>query len=140
MKKLLIICTGNSCRSQIAHGFMESLGAGKLEVFSAGIETHGVNPRAIKTMKEVGIDLSKNTSNLISDYEKITFDFILTVCDHAAENCPIFPGKTAQKFHNNFVDPSKLEGTEKEIEAAFRATREEIKNYCEKFVDLYLTE
>ncbi|MGB2306105.1 MAG: arsenate reductase ArsC, partial [Flavobacteriaceae bacterium] len=121
-------------------GFMESLGAGKLEVFSAGIETHGVNPRAIKTMKEVGIDLSKNTSNLISDYEKITFDFILTVCDHAAENCPIFPGNTAQKFHNNFVDPSKLEGTEKEIEAAFRATREEIKNYCEKFVDLYLAE
>ncbi|MGB2152474.1 MAG: arsenate reductase ArsC [Flavobacteriaceae bacterium] len=74
----MIICTGNSCRSQIAQGFMESLGAGKLEVFSAGIETHGVNPRAIKTMKEVGIDLSKNTSNLISDYEKITFDFILT--------------------------------------------------------------
>lgn len=140
MKKLLIICTGNSCRSQIAQGFMESLGAGKLEVFSAGIETHGVNPRAIKTMKEVGIDLSKNTSNLISDYEKITFDFILTVCDHAAENCPIFPGNTAQKFHNNFVDPSKLKGTEKEIEAAFRATREEIKNYCEKFVDLYLAE
>lgn len=140
MKKLLIICTGNSCRSQIAQGFMESLGAGKLEVFSAGIETHGVNPRAIKTMKEVGIDLSKNTSNLISDYEKITFDFILTVCDHAAENCPIFPGNTAQKFHNNFVDPSKLEGTEEEIEAAFRATREEIKNYCEKFVDLYLAE
>ncbi|MGB2341480.1 MAG: arsenate reductase ArsC [Flavobacteriaceae bacterium] len=140
MKKLLIICTGNSCRSQIAQGFMESLGAGKLEVFSAGIETHGVNPRAIKTMKEVGIDLSKNTSNLISDYEKITFDFILTVCDHAAENCPIFPGNTAQKFHNNFVDPSKLEGTEKEIEAAFRATREEIKNYCEKFIDLYLAE
>ncbi len=140
MKKLLIICTGNSCRSQIAHGFMESLGAGKLEVFSAGIKTHGVNPRAIKTMKEVGIDLSKNTSNLISDYEKITFDFILTVCDHAAENCPIFSGITAQKFHNNFVDPSKLEGTEKEIESAFRATREEIKNYCEKFVDLYLAE
>ena len=140
MKKLLIICTGNSCRSQIAHGFMESLGAGKLEVFSAGIETHGVNPRAIKTMQEVGIDLSKNTSNLISDYEKITFDFILTVCDHAAENCPIFPGKATQKFHNNFTDPSKLKGTEKEIEAAFKATREEIKIYCEKFVDLYLAE
>ncbi len=140
MKKLLIICTGNSCRSQIAHGFMESLGAGKLEVYSAGIETHGVNPSAIKTMKEIGIDLSKNKSNLISDYEKITFDFILTVCDHAAENCPIFSGKTLQKFHNNFTDPSKLKGTVEEIEAAFKATREEIKHYCEKFVDRYLAE
>tara|TARA_B100000767_G_scaffold184814_1_gene172403 strand:- start:18458 stop:18817 length:360 start_codon:yes stop_codon:yes gene_type:complete len=119
---------------------MESLGAGKLEVLSAGIETHGVNLRAIKTMKEVGIDLSKNTSNLISDYGKITFDFILTVCDHAAENCPIFPGKAVQKFHNNFTDPSRLKGTEKEIEAAFKTTREEIKNYCEKFVELYLAE
>lgn len=138
MKKLLIICTGNSCRSQIAHGFMESLGVGKLKVYSAGIETHGVNPRAIKTMKEIGIDLSKNKSNLISDYEKITFDFILTVCDHAAENCPIFTGKTLQKFHNNFTDPSKLKGTEEEIEAAFKATREEIKHYCEKFVSRYL--
>jgi arsenate reductase len=119
---------------------MKSFGAGKLEVYSAGIETHGVNPRAIKTMKEIGIDLSKNKSNLISDYEKITFDFILTVCDHAAENCPIFTGKTLQKFHNNFTDPSKLKGTVEEIEAAFKATREEIKHYCEKFVERYLAE
>ena len=78
MKKLLIICTGNSCRSQIAHGFMQHFGKEKLEVYSAGIETHGVNPRAIKTMRKVGIDLSKNTSNLVSEYDTITFDYILS--------------------------------------------------------------
>ena len=78
MKKILIVCTGNSCRSQIAHGFMQHFGKEKLEVYSAGIETHGVNPRAIKTMSEVGIDLSKNTSNLVSEYDNITFDYILT--------------------------------------------------------------
>ena len=138
MKKLLIICTGNSCRSQIAHGFMKYFGKENLKIYSAGIETHGVNPRAIKTMKNVGIDISKHTSNLISEYEKIDFDYILTVCDHAAENCPIFSGSTLVKLHHNFTDPSKLKGTEKEIEAAFEATRLEIKNYCENFSKKYL--
>ena len=78
MEKLLIICTGNSCRSQIAHGFMNRFAKDKLEVYSAGIETHGINPDAIKTMKKVGIDISNHTSNLISEYDGITFDFILT--------------------------------------------------------------
>ncbi len=138
MKKLLIICTGNSCRSQIAHGFMKYFGKEKLEVYSAGIETHGVNPRAIKVMKNVGIDISKYTSNLIFEYEKIDFDYIITVCDNAAENCPIFSGSSLIKLHHNFKDPSKLKGTEKEIEAGFEATRLEIKNYCEKFSQKYL--
>ena len=138
MKKLLIICTGNSCRSQIAHGFMQRFGKEKLEVYSAGIETHRVNPRAIKTMRKVGIDLSKNTSNLVSEYDSIAFDFILSVCDHAAENCPVFTGNALLKLHHNFTDPSKLKGTEAEIEAAFEATRLEIKNYCKAFVDTHL--
>jgi len=138
MKKILIICTGNSCRSQIAHGFMKYFGKENLKIYSAGIETHGVNPRAIKTMKNVGIDISKYTSNLISEYQKIDFDYILTVCDHAAENCPIFSGSALVKLHHNFTDPSKLKGTEKEIEAAFEATRLEIKNYCENFSKKYL--
>tara|TARA_B100000780_G_scaffold231870_1_gene171739 strand:- start:310 stop:729 length:420 start_codon:yes stop_codon:yes gene_type:complete len=133
MKKLLIICSENSCRSQIAEGFMNYFWKEKLKVYSAGIETHGVNPRAVKTMKNVGIDISNHTSNLISEYGKIDFDYILTVCDHAAENCPIFYGSALVKLHHNFTDPSKLKGTEKEIEAAFEATRLEIKNYCEKF-------
>ncbi len=138
MKKLLIICTGNSCRSQIAHGFMEFFGNTKIDVYSAGIETHGVNPRAIKTMKEIDIDISKNTSNLISDYQDISFDFILTVCDHAAENCPIFTGNVIKKLHHNFTDPSKLKGNEEEIETAFRNTRNEIKTYCKNFIETYI--
>lgn len=138
MKKLLIICTGNSCRSQIAHGFMQHFGKDKMTVYSAGIETHGVNPRAIKTMKKVGIDLSNHTSNLVSEYNDIQFDYILTVCDHAAENCPVFSGNALVKLHHNFTDPSKLKGTEEEIEAAFEATRVEIKNYCKAFVEEYL--
>jgi arsenate reductase len=117
---------------------MQHFGKEKLEVYSAGIETHGVNPRAIKTMSEVGIDLSKNTSNLVSEYDNITFDYILTVCDHAAENCPVFTGNAVLKLHHNFTDPSKLKGTEIEIEAAFEATRLEIQNYCKAFVDTHL--
>ena len=138
MKKLLIICTGNSCGSQIAHGFMNQFAKDKLEVYSAGIETHGINPDAIKTMKKVGIDISNHTSNLISEYDGITFDFILTVCDHASENCPVFIGESLVKLHHNFTDPSKLKGTEEEVESAFEATRLEIKNYCKNFTDKYL--
>ena len=138
MKNILVLCTGNSCRSQMAHGFLAHFAANKATVYSAGIETHGVNPRAIATLKEVGIDIAHHTSNLVDDYLTIPFDYIITVCDHAAENCPIFPSQTAVRLHHNFTDPSKLEGTENAIQMAFRNTREEIKTYCQEFVLNYL--
>lgn len=133
-KNILILCTGNSCRSQIAEGWMRFYAKDKANVYSAGIETHGVNPKAIATMKEVGIDISKHTSNHINEYKDIPFDFLITVCDHAKENCPYFPSD-AKRFHNNFSDPSKLSGTEEEVKTAFANTREEIRSYCENFVN-----
>lgn len=129
MKKLLVLCTGNSCRSQIAHGYLEHYGGSQFEVYSAGVETHGVNPRAIKTMAEDGIDISKHTSNHIDEYNQIDFDVVLTVCDHAREVCPWFPSN-AQLIHHSFQDPAKAVGTEDEIMAEFGRVRNEIKAYC----------
>ena len=105
----------------------------KAEVYSAGVETHGVNPKAIETMKEDGIDISNHTSNHIDEYRNIDFDFVITVCDNAKERCPYFPTK-AKMFHHNFPDPAKATGTEDEVKAEFRAVRQEIKEYFEKFV------
>lgn len=134
MKNILILCTGNSCRSQIAHGFLEDFTNNTaVKVFSAGVETHGVNPKAIAIMQEIGIDISKNTSNNIDEYFDIDFDFIITVCDNAKERCPFFPSK-ALKLHYNFPDPAKAIGTENEILNEFRLVREMIKNYCENFI------
>ncbi|TGM74888.1 arsenate reductase ArsC [Leptospira mtsangambouensis] len=133
-KNILILCTGNSCRSQIAEGWMRFYAKDKANVYSAGIETHGVNPKAITTMKEAGIDISKHTSNHINEYKDVPFDFIITVCDHAKENCPYFPSD-AKRLHHNFSDPSKLVGTEEEVKVAFAKTREEIRNYCQSFVN-----
>jgi arsenate reductase (thioredoxin) len=132
MKNILILCTGNSCRSQIAHGYFEHFTDGrKVKVYSAGVETHGVNPRAIATMRADGIDISQNTSNHIDEYQDIQFDLILTVCDSAAERCPIFPSH-AVKIHHSFPDPAKATGSETEIMAQFDAVRDEIKEYVRK--------
>jgi arsenate reductase len=111
-KKILVLCTGNSCRSQIAHGYLQLFGGDKVEVYSAGVETHGVNPKAIATMQDAGIDISSHTSNNVLEYQGVEFDFVITVCDNAKEKCPYFPSK-AIKFHNNFPDPAKAFGTEK---------------------------
>src|SRR5262249_40071834 len=132
-KKILVLCTGNSCRSQIAEGYLKYFAAGKAEIFSAGVETHGVNPRAIATMKEDGIDISSHTSNNIDEYRDVDFDFLITVCDNAKERCPYFPSR-AKKFHHNFPDPAKARGTEEEIEKQFRIVRQMIRDYCQKFV------
>lgn len=132
-KKVLVLCTGNSCRSQIAEGYLRHFSGDKAEIFSAGIETHGVNPRAIETMREDGIDISKHTSNNIDEYQDIDFDFVITVCDNAKERCPYFPTK-AKKFHYNFPDPAKAIGTEEEIKNQFRHVRQLIKVYCDQFV------
>ncbi len=132
-KKILVLCTGNSCRSQIAEGYLRYFAGDKAEIYSAGIETHGVNPKAIDTMKEDGIDISNHTSNNISAYRNIDFDFVITVCDNAKERCPFFP-TNAKKFHYNFPDPVKATGTEEEIKQEFRNVRQLIKNYAEAFV------
>lgn len=132
-RKILVLCTGNSCRSQIAEGYLQYFAGDKAEVYSAGIETHGVNPRAIETMMEDGIDISKHTSNNVNEYQNINFDFVITVCDNAKENCPYFPSN-AKKFHYNFPDPAKAKGTEEEIKEQFRSVRKMIKDYSEKFV------
>ena len=133
-KKILVLCTGNSCRSQIADGYLRHFAKDRAEIYSAGVETHGVNPRAIATMLEDGIDISNHTSNNLEEYIGIDFDFIITVCDHANERCPVFPGK-AKKFHHNFPDPAKATGTEEEIMGQFRQVRQQIKDYCRDFVD-----
>jgi len=133
IKKVLVLCTGNSCRSQIAEGYLRHFINEKAAIYSAGIETHGVNPRAIATMKEDGLDISKHTSNNIDQYNEIDFDFVITVCDNAKERCPFFLTK-AKKFHYNFPDPAKAKGTEQEILQHFRSVRQLIKEYCQQFV------
>ena len=138
MKKVLILCTGNSCRSQIAHGYLKHFAKEKAEIYSAGIETHGVNPKAIATMAADGIDISNHTSNNVNEYTNIDFDYVITVCDNAKESCPYFPTK-AVKLHYNFPDPAKAKGTEEEVKAEFAEVREMIKSYCENFVNEYLT-
>ena len=121
----------------MAHGWLNELAKGQLEVYSAGVETHGLNPNAVKFMAEEGVDISSHTSNLIDEYNHIDFDFVITVCDNAKERCPYFPGH-AKRFHQNFSDPSKVEGTEQEIAEAFRKTVREIREYCSAFLEEYL--
>jgi arsenate reductase len=134
VKKLLVLCTGNSCRSQIAEGYLRHFAGDRLVVYSAGIEVHGVNPLAIRIMQEDGIDLSAHTSDHVDDYAGISFDFVLTVCDNARERCPYFPAKT-QQFHSNFPDPAKASGTQEEVLAEFRRVRGLIKTYCRELVE-----
>lgn len=133
-KNILVLCTGNSCRSQIAHGYLQKLSPAGTNVYSAGVETHGVNQRAIETMKRDNIDISDHTSNHVDEYKTIDFDYIITVCDNARERCPYFPSN-AKRFHCNFPDPAKVKGSEAEIKKAFDTVREQIKLYCDEFVE-----
>lgn len=132
-KRILVLCTGNSCRSQIAEGYLQHFAGNKAQVYSAGVETHGVNPKAVATMQEDGIDISHQTSNHIDEYRHLDFDFVITVCDNARERCPYFP-TNAKMFHHNFPDPAKATGTDEEVAEKFREVREQIKNYCRQFV------
>lgn len=134
MKKILVLCTGNSCRSQIAEGYLRHFAGDRAEIYSAGVEKHGVNPRAVAIMAEDGVDISGHTSNLVDEYADIDFDFVITVCDNARERCPYFPTK-AQKFHHNFPDPAKATGTEEEVVAEFRRVRDMVKAYSKTFVE-----
>jgi arsenate reductase len=137
MKKVLVLCTGNSCRSQIAHGYLQQFAGDKAQVYSAGVEIHGVNPKAIKIMADDGVDISSHTSNNVDEYMDIPFDYIITVCDNAKENCPYFPSK-AQRLHQNFPDPAKATGTEQEVMEEFKRVRAMIKVYAADFVKQYV--
>ncbi|MGZ3778400.1 MAG: arsenate reductase ArsC [Mucilaginibacter sp.] len=139
MKNVLVLCTGNSCRSQLAEGYLRHFAGDKAQIYSAGIETHGVNPKAVQVMAEDHIDISKHTSNNVDEYISIPFDYIITVCDNANENCPYFPGK-AKRFHHNFPDPAKAKGSPGEVMDEFRRVRDMIKVYCKDFVVENLTQ
>jgi arsenate reductase len=135
-KKPLIyfLCTGNSCRSQIADGFLNAIGSDKYEVKSAGLEAHGLNPRAVQVMNEAGVDISKNTSNVIDPDILNRADYVITLCGHADEHCPVISNKNVVKCHWGFDDPAKATGTEEEIMAKFRDVRDSIKSRIEQFV------
>lgn len=123
----------------MAHGYLNEFAKHLANTYSAGIETHGLNPGAVAIMKEDQIDISNHTSNHVDEYAEIDFDYIITVCDHANENCPFIPSKNAQRLHHNFFDPSKVEGTDEEKHAAFFKARNEIKTYFKNFVEDYLS-
>ncbi len=133
MKNILVLCTGNSCRSQIAEGYLRHFAAERAKVYSAGIQTHGVNPKAIQVMAEDGIDITAHTSNHVDEYNAIPFDFVITVCDNANEACPYFPGPV-ERYHHNFPDPAKATGTPEEVLNEFRRVREMIKIYSRQFI------
>lgn len=135
-KKPLVyfLCTGNSCRSQMADGFMQALGSDKYEVKSAGLEAHGLNPRAVQVMKEAGVDISLNTSDVIDPEILKCADYVITLCGHADEHCPVISNKNVTKWHWGFDDPAKATGTEEEIMAQFRTVRDSIKSRIEQFV------
>jgi len=131
--KILILCTGNSCRSQMAEGFLKSFDS-ELEVYSAGTKpAEKVNPKAIQVMKEVGIDISNNYPKDVAQFLNEPFDYVITVCDNAKETCPVFIGKVGKQLHIGFEDPANAIGTEEEIIAVFRKVRDEIKKEFEKF-------
>ncbi len=131
-KNILILCTGNSCRSQMAEGWMRYYSKDKANVYSAGIEAHGINLKAQKSMMDAVIDITKHTSDTIDKYEHMKFDYIITVCDNAKEKCPVFPQYTVQ-IHHNFPDPAKFEGTEEEIMKKFDEVRDLIEDFCFDF-------
>ncbi|WP_295792795.1 arsenate reductase ArsC [Mucilaginibacter sp.] len=137
MKNILVLCTGNSCRSQLAEGYLRHFAGDKAVIYSAGIETHGVNPKAIQVMAEDGIDISHHTSNNVDEYLAIPFDYVITVCDNASENCPYFPG-SVKRFHHNFPDPAKATGTAEQVMDEFRKVRDMIKNYSKEFINQHL--
>ena len=137
MKNILVLCTGNSCRSQIAEGYLRFFAGDLAQIYSAGIETHGVNPRAIRIMAEDGVDISKHTSNHVDEYLQIPFDHVITVCDNASEACPFFPG-VVERHHQNFPDPAKASGSEEEVMNEFRRVRDLIKSYSADFINSYV--
>lgn len=137
MKKVLVLCTGNSCRSQMAEAYLRHFAKGEVEIFSAGTNPKGIHPFTVDVLAEDGIDISEQTSDQVSRFEDLEFDFVLTVCDRAQESCPVFPGD-GLRFHYSFTDPAAVRGTDEEVKKAFISVRDEIRNYCRGFAKLYL--
>ena len=129
--KVLFLCTGNSCRSQIAEGWARHLKGNIIDVYSAGIRPIGVSPRAIKVMAEEGVDISTQKSQHLSEFSEIDFDYVITLCDNAAENCPVFSGQ-AKVLHKPFEDPYFASGSEEDIMETFRKVRNEIRGFIEE--------
>jgi arsenate reductase (thioredoxin) len=135
--KVLILCTGNSCRSQMAHGFLQSFN-NKIKVCSAGTNpAPKISEKAVAVMKEVGIDISNHKPESVEKYIAEVWDYVITVCDDANETCPVFIGKVTHRLHFGFKDPSKVSGTDEFIRSEFRRVRDEIKN---KFYELYINQ
>ena len=131
--KILFLCTGNSCRSQMAEGWARALKADSLQPYSAGIETHGLNPYAVRAMQEAGVDISSHQSTDVSEFSDVEFDYVITVCSHADEYCPVFIGK-AVVIHKGFDGPPKLAEaatSDEEKMAPYRRVRDEIRAYIE---------
>ena len=131
MIRILFLCTGNSCRSQIAEGWARHLKSDVIEAYSAGIRPIGVDPRTIKVMAEAGVDISAQTSKHVNEFMGINLDYVVTVCDNARQQCPMLPGRTKQ-VHKSFDDPYFATGSEEEIMAVFRSVRDQIKAFVEK--------
>lgn len=134
-QKILFLCTGNSCRSQMAEGWARALKGDTIEAYSAGIETHGLNPRAVKVMAEAGVDISQHRSKHVDELKDVAFDVVVTVCGHANESCPMWLGRKAKVVHVGFDDPPALARgakTEDEALAPYRRVRDEIKAFVEK--------
>ena len=133
MTRVLVLCTGNSCRSQMAEGFLKSFDP-QWEVYSAGTQpATQVNPKAIAVMKEVGIDLTGASTKSVDQFTHQAFDYVITVCDHAKETCPVFTGKVRHRLHFGFDDPAEATGTEEDILATFRRVRDEIRQQFQQF-------
>jgi arsenate reductase len=131
--KILVLCTGNSCRSQMAEGYLRKFADASVEVYSAGIEAHGLNPHAVASMARDGVDISGQKSTLVDEYADMVFDVVLTVCDNARENCPVLPSKAGAstiRLHHSFPDPAKAQGTPEEINAEFDRVRNQVKLFC----------
>lgn len=136
-KRILILCTGNSCRSQMAEGLLKSFDS-ELEVYSAGTNpSDKVNPKAVQVMNEIGIDISQNYPKMVDQFLNDPFDYVITVCDNAKETCPVFIGKVGKQLHIGFEDPADATGTEEEILSVFRIVRDEIRR---DFYEFYLKE
>ena len=131
-KRVLILCTGNSARSQMAEGLLRHDAGNRFEVVSAGTRPSQVRPEAVAVMRDLGIDISGHRSKSVGEFAGQAFDYVLTVCDNAKESCPIFPGHAA-RIHRSFEDPAALQGSEKERLALFRRVRDEIRNYLHSF-------
>jgi len=137
--KVLILCTGNSCRSQMAHGLLQSFDK-NLEVFSAGTEpAKQINQKAVQVMKEIGIDISRHTPKQVDKYLKDSWDYVITVCDDANETCPVFPGKVNHRLHIGFEDPSHSTGSEEFIMSEFKRVRDQIQIKLNDFYKNYIS-